>query len=1118
MNSIRERLTRFIKQYYLNKILRGAIILGIAFIVLLMVFAGIEFFGWFNSGTRGVLFYSFLIFNAVIFTLYVIVPLARLTGIAGGISMDYAARIIGRHFPQIEDKLLNLLQLQELGKNDDAKYTGTGDLLNAAIQQKEILLKPFPFVKAVEFKSTLSYLRFFVPAVVIFLAILGFRPEFLKDPVHRISNYNLHFEKPAPFTFEVLNDDLTGVSKSSFKLKFTTKGESVPGEAFIEINGINYKAQKSGQNLFEFEVPNLQTDVTFRMNSMDFYSKPYLLKVIPRPGIKNFKIHLEYPAYTRRQNEIVDNIGDLIVPRGTNITWRFNTYHADDLMLIFNDEETKWNKVDKESYSFSRRVMNEVSYSVKPVNKYIDTLGLVSYTIEVIPDDYPVIRVDEIFDSLNHFMIFFSGEIADDYGFSKLQYNYAQVRGEDTVKKHKVPIQLSGNDLKQRFMHYDDLQSKGFLPGDKLVWFFEVWDNDQVSGPKAARSYQAVYRIPGYAELDELQDQLEENIKNKLEATIKSAQSIQQQAKQLNDELRHKEQINWQDREKINQLLNRQQQMKSNIEELQKMMDYKFQKENQFKQIDEDLLEKQRLLQELMEKLLDDETRKLLEEIQKLMEELDKEKVNDMLQKINLTNDELNRELERNLEIFKQLELEKDLRESIEELTKLSQEQKKLAEETGKQGTDQQEKISEKQEELNQKFDQISDKLDKIQKNNQELEFPNQIQNTDQERKSIKQDMNESLEQINQGRPRNASGKQQNAAQKMQQLSDKLSDMYDEMMEEQIGEDIMTLRQILKNLIQLSFDQEDLMKNTQRISRQDPRYPEAINRQNMLKRDFQVIEDSLVALGKRQTAIQSVVSKEISSIKDNMDQAISNFLDVHTVGIVNRAGKDKGVERQQFAMTSMNNLALLLAEALDNMKDQENQMKSSQGKQCKKPSSGQSMGKIRQQQQSLNQQLQQLREQMQQGNQQQGRNTMSEQFARMAAEQEAIRKALGEYMQQLQQQGLKEKGNLSDLMQQMEKTEEELVNKIINDKTLRRQEEIKTRLLESERAEREREFEERRESKEVKNQIYSNPSLFLEYKRLTEKEQEMLRYSTPLLQLFYKNKVNDFMIKQEAMQ
>lgn len=1120
MISIRERLAKFIKQFYLNKILRGVLFLGISFIVLLLIFSFIEFLGWFNSGTRAFLFYSYLGFNVLIMWIYIMVPFGRLIGIARGITMDYAARIIGKHFPQIEDKLLNLLQLEDKGKQvslDDSSY----ELLLAAIKQKEILLKPFPFIKAIEFKGTIKYLRYLGPAAIIFIVLLSFKPEIIKEPVYRIRHYNNHFEKPAPFKFVILNEQLTGIAKAPFVLKFTTVGEEIPGEAYVDINGINYKAQKNSWNSFEFEIQNPQTDVFFRINAVDIYSKQYKLTVIPRPAIRNFRVMLEYPTYTRKPKEVIENVGDLIVPRGTLVTWKFNTTNSDDLQLYFNNQKAALQKDGKSGYNWVHRVMQDLSYSLKPTNRFLDTLIPVNYTIEVINDEYPIIKTEEVFDSLNHFLIFFTGEIADDYGFSKLRYSYAQVRNGDTIQKKDIPLPYASQEQKQRFMHFDDLRNQGFMPGDQLVWFFEVWDNDQVSGPKSSRSYVATYKIPGFAELDEIQDQLENEIKEKMESSIRSAQAIQNEARKLNNELRNKEQLNWQDREKINQLLNKQQILKSNIEELQKKVDLKYQKENQFKQIDPDILEKQKLLQELMEKLLDDETRKLLEEIQKLMDNLDKEKIDEMLEKIKVNNDELNRELERNLEIFKQLEIEKELRESIEELKKLAEDQKNLSLESEKSNPET-DKISEKQEEMNKKFDNISDKLNKIQKNNQELEFPNKLQNTEGDQKDIKNEMNESLNQLNQGKPKNASGKQKNASEKMEDLSDKLSDMMDEMMEEQIAEDIMTLRQILKNLLHMSFEQENLMNTAKKTSRQDPKYPEIINKQNLIKRDFQIIEDSLVALGKRQTAIQSIVSKEISAIKDNIEQSISNFLDVHTVGIVNRVGREKGVERQQFAMTSMNNLALLLAEALDNMREQQDNQKSGKGKQCNNPKPGgsgkPSMQKIRQRQQSLNQQLQQMRDQMQKGQQQDGkRNSMSEQFARMAAEQEALRKALGDYMQELRKQGLKDKGELSDLMKEMEKTEEELVNKILNNNTLKRQEDIRTRLLEHEKAEREREEEEKRESKEVKNQIFSNPSLFLEYKRLTEKEQEMLRYSTPLLQPFYKNKVNDYMIKQEAV-
>lgn len=1122
MDSIRERLKVFIRQYYLNKVLRGALILGISFVVLLLVFAMVEAFGWFNSGTRAFLFYFYLAFNAIILGTYLVGPLIRLMGIARGISMTYAAGIIGRHFPQIEDKLLNLLQLQELGKGSALK-DASNDLLLGAIKQKELQLKPFPFVKAIEFNNTLRFTRYLAPAVVLLLLLWGFKPDLIREPVYRIRHYQMHFEKPAPFTFVITNEDLTGIARSSYLLRFTTEGDEIPAEAFVEINGINYRANQTEKNKFEFEVPNLQTDVKFRLNAVNIFSKLYTLKVIPRPGIKNFKVHLDYPAYTRKPSEEMDNIGDLIVPRGTIVTWKFSTNHADDLQFVFNESNVTLQRTGNERYTWKQRLMQDAPYSVRPVNRFIDSLSPVNYMIEVIPDEHPSINVSEILDSMNHFMIFFSGEMADDYGFSKLQFHTAQVRGGDTLQKKATPLPFSAQEQKQRFMHFEDLRNSGFAPGDQLVYYFEAWDNDGVSGPKASRTFTATYKVPGYAELDELQDQLEAEIKQKMEASIRAAQAIQQEAKKLNEELRNKDQLSWQDREKISQLLNRQKQLKSNIEQVQKDMNLKQQKENQFKQLDPDILEKQKQLQELMDKLLDDETRKLLEEIQKMMDQLDKEKVGEMLDKIKMNNDELNRELERNLEIFKQLEIEKDLRESIEALSQLAEEQKKLANEAAKPDADAK-KLQEKQEELNKKFDQITDKLDKVRKNNEELEFPNKLENTSKEEKSIQNEMNEGTQQLKQGKPGGASPKQRNASQKMEELSDKLSDMMDEMMEEQIAEDIMTLRQILKNLIHLSFEQEELMKVAQRTSRQDPRYPEVMNKQNLIRRDFQIIEDSLVALGKRQTAIESVVSKEISAIKENMEQAISNFLDVHTVGFaVNQRGREKGIEKQQFAMTSMNNLALLLAESLDSMREQQNQQKAGKGKQCKNPKPGSSgkpsLQQLRQRQQSLNQQMQQMRDQMQKGQQPDGkRNSMSEQFARMAAEQEAIRKALGEYMQELQKQGLKDKGALSDLMKQMEKTEEELVNKILNNSTLNRQEDIRTRLLEHERAERQREEEERRESKEVKNQIFGNPSMFLEYKRVTEKEREMLRYTTPLLQPFYKRKVNDYMIKQEAVQ
>jgi hypothetical protein len=128
----------------------------------------------------------------------------------------------------------------------------------------------------------------------------------------------------------------------------------------------------------------------------------------------------------------------------------------------------------------------------------------------------------------------------------------------------------------------------------------------------------------------------------------------------------------------------------------------------------------------------------------------------------------------------------------------------------------------------------------------------------------------------------------------------------------------------------------------------------------------------------------------------------------------------------------------------------------------------------------------------------------------MAAQQEAIREMMQEYRDGLMKEGIGDKGNLSKMMQEMEKTETELVNKILNQETLWRQQEILTRLLESEKAERERELDEKRESTEAKKLYFSNPKEFLEYKRLKIQEEELLRKVPSGLKPFYKNKVNEY--------
>ena len=83
------------------------------------------------------------------------------------------------------------------------------------------------------------------------------------------------------------------------------------------------------------------------------------------------------------------------------------------------------------------------------------------------------------------------------------------------------------------------------------------------------------------------------------------------------------------------------------------------------------------------------------------------------------------------------------------------------------------------------------------------------------------------------------------SADEMEQLSEALAEAQVDAEQEDLAEDAEEVRQLLKNLVRLSFNQEELIGDINSIYIQDPRYQTIISRQNRVKDDFRNVEDSL---------------------------------------------------------------------------------------------------------------------------------------------------------------------------------------------------------------------------------------------------------------------------------
>ena len=117
------------------------------------------------------------------------------------------------------------------------------------------------------------------------------------------------------------------------------------------------------------------------------------------------------------------------LPQGTKMQWVFHTKNTDQIFLNFRDTMVDISKSSEDEFSFSKRMMQSMPYSIKTMNHFLkQNPDSVNYTINVVPDQVPLIDVSEKTDSLNPKNIYFSGTIKDDYGFTRLTFKYTRVK------------------------------------------------------------------------------------------------------------------------------------------------------------------------------------------------------------------------------------------------------------------------------------------------------------------------------------------------------------------------------------------------------------------------------------------------------------------------------------------------------------------------------------------------------------------------------------------------------------------------------------------------------------------------------------------------------------------
>lgn len=1077
-----EKLNAYIRRYYQYQILRGLIYFILLVISYFTLISIVEYFAYLSTTVRTILFFFSLLMVLGIGVFYVFTPFLKLVGLLKGLDYEKAASIISEHFPEIEDRLLNIIELSKIEEEDSQS------LIWASIDEKINKLRLFDFSKAVSFQHLLVKGLYIMAALLVAVVLYFSMPGLFTQTSYRLISFNRQFVKPAPFTFHLLNDSLQVKKGDQLTLSVRCEGSDIPDFLYVNIAGSNYM-MKNNKSTFSYQLEHVNNSFSVYFTNLAYQSKKFKIDVLPAPIITNYQVEIKPPAYTGFDRKKENMTGDLEVPFGSKITWVFHTVDADSLIFNFGKQRIAA-KMENGAFHMKYEAKSSVNYAISVKNKNFNYKDLLSFDLEVTPDLYPEIKVVQLRDSTDFTRYYFKGTIGDDYGFHDLKYHLVIHQKDSTID---VPI-LKNLNQEDFYFTYDFKDIAGLA--NRVDYYFSVRDNDYFHGYKETSSETFQFVFPSKDELDKMENKQYQNLEALMQKSSQLSQDIQNSIEQLKYKSLSENASDWEKQQMVSDILNKKNELQDVLKQIQQSNADMNNMQNSFSDQKKEMVEKQKQIEKLLDDVFNDELKKLFEEFNKLAQNFDQSKFDELSKRSEMSMDDLSKQLERNLQMLKRMKVQQDVEKVIDSLKELAQKERDNASELD-QSKDFQKTSSQENENQNQ-LKSASEDLKKALEMNESLDKPMNLQPMDQEFNEINSNYNEISDHLQKKRKNKSVEGMQKNADSFDNAAFALNQMLASNMQQQNMENLRDLQQILDNLIYLSLKQESLHHTVSVVDNNDPKLALVRIEQEKLIRQSQVVKDSLYALAKRTPQIGNVITKELMSLELNMSKAKDDLED-------NRLST--ALKEQQMAMTAANNMALFLNEALQNLQKQmANAMPGDQ--QCDKPGGkgkGNNMSLLKESQQSLKQQLQQMIEQMKQGK----TGNMSEQIGKTLAQQEMMQQMIRDMMMN-SEVGSSAKEQLKQIQQLLDENHHDLINKNITSELINRQNSILNKLLKAEKAEMERDMDNERESKTALDKFYSNPIQYFEYKSVKKDYIDLIQRNNYQLKNFYERKYKDY--------
>lgn len=695
--SIRQRLQATTRRITLAELTFGLVLTTGVLAAVWLLSVAVEAGFWLDVTPRAVLFWTLALLAAGLFTYFLLLPALRLAGLLHGPSEEAVAARIGDRYPEVSDRLINLLHLSE-GRRSDAP----AEMIDGAVRMLGEQVHPVAFEQVEDFSRARRAGRYATLPVLGLLVFLLAAPGTFLGASQRLLSPGVYFQRPAPFQLAVTPGSVEMAKGGTLEITVHAEGQHLPRTLVLALNNLDEEhveevtLSPDSTGVFRHTVVNVRKSMRYQVAAAPVRTPWYTAEVTERPLVRGLQVTLHFPAYTGIPPQRLDpNVGDVTALPGTRVSVEagIGGPNVQAAYLHFDDGRRDTLTLDGVKAAGTFTLSREGSYQIRLRNDQgLENDAPITYNLQLLSDAYPsvVLLAPGADAALNEeLQAGLHLRMNDDFGFSQMRlfYRLAEARyGAPMETFASIALPLEDPRRLDQELWYDWLVTRNTeldpVPGDVIEYYVQVWDNDSVSGYKSARTATQRLRLPSLAEKYEALDEQQDAAESQMEDLMQQTERIEDQFETLRDELRRKQDADWEDKRQLEQLQQRQQQLEEQVESLSSQMEEITRSMQENDLVSDETMQMYQEMQKVVEEINSPELQEALKQLQQSIENLNLQQMQESLQNFEFNEQQYQERLERTLDLFKRLRTQQELDRASRLAEELARQEERLREAT----------------------------------------------------------------------------------------------------------------------------------------------------------------------------------------------------------------------------------------------------------------------------------------------------------------------------------------------------------------------------------------------------------------------------------------------------